>query len=87
MKTFTLIGCLLFLVAACTREAGAARHTVDEYRANQALRQAVLQQCASDPGTLKGTPDCVNVQEAARLESYGSLRSSPPLGLDSKKKP
>jgi hypothetical protein len=46
-----------------------------------------MAQCANDPGTLRSTPDCINAREAERLESYGTLRDSGPVGLDSKKKP
>jgi hypothetical protein len=71
----------------CSREAAVARHTVADYRADKSLRQQTFKQCTNDPGTLKATPDCINALEAERMESYGSLRDSGPLGLDSKKKP
>jgi len=73
--------------AACTRQADVARHTVEEYRADKTLRQDVFKKCANDPGTLRATPDCINASEAERLESFGSLRNSGPLGLDDKKRP
>jgi len=59
-----------------------ALHTVAEYRADTQLRQEVFGRCRADPGTLGETPDCINAIEAERLESRGSLRDLPPLGLD-----
>ena len=85
MKNHTLTALILLILAACSREADVARHTVEEYRADKTLRQEMFKQCANDPGTLEKTPDCVNVREAERLESYGSLRNSGPIGLDAKK--
>ena len=73
--------------AGCTREADVVHHTVEDYRANKTLWHEMFKKCTNDPGTLGKTPDCINAQEAERLESYGSLRDSGPVGLDSKKKP
>jgi hypothetical protein len=78
---------LMLNAAGCTREADVAHHTVEDYRANKTLRQETFKKCTNDPGTLSKSPDCINAQEAERLESYGSLRDSGPVGLDSKKKP
>jgi hypothetical protein len=72
---------ILISAAACTPP---AQHTVAQYRADTPLRRQVLGKCLNDPGTLAATPDCVNAREAERLESLGSLREQPPLGLDSK---
>jgi len=83
LKTHTLTA--LVLLVGCSREADVARHTVEEYRADKTLRQDLFKKCANDPGTLGKTPDCVNAQEAERLEGYGSLRNSGPIGLDAKK--
>lgn len=87
MKINTLTAVVLFSVVGCTREADVARHTVQEYRANKILRQEVFKRCVNDPGSLGPTPDCINAREAERLESFGSLRDSGPIGLDSKKRP
>jgi hypothetical protein len=87
VKINCLAAVLLLGAAGCSREAAVARHTVEEYRTDKSLREVVFRDCANDPGTLRNTPDCVNAQEAERLESYGSLRESGPIGLDSKKKP
>jgi hypothetical protein len=82
------LAALAFLGAVgCSREAAVARHTVQDYRADKSLRQEMFKECTNDPGTLGNTSDCINAQEAERLESYGSLRDSGPIGLDSKRKP
>ena len=66
---------------ACTPEANIARNTVAEYRANATLRRDLFERCVNDPGTLGQSADCVNAREAERLESRGSLRDQPPVGL------
>ena len=66
---------------ACTPESNIARYTVAEYRANATLRRDIFEKCVNDPGTLGQSADCVNAREAERLESRGSLRDQPPLGL------
>jgi hypothetical protein len=66
------------LVSACSPAPEVARHTVDEYRADEAMRDAMLARCTNDPGTLGKTPDCVNANQAERLQSHRSLRDIPP---------
>lgn len=78
----TLVGLVLTLLYGCSPGPDVARHTVAEYRADAELRREVFAQCTNDPGTLAETPDCVNAREAERLESLGSLRNQPPVGLD-----
>jgi hypothetical protein len=87
LKIHTLAAVVLLGAAGCSREPDTARHTVEQYRADKTLRHEVFGKCANDPGTLGKTPDCINAREAERLESYGTLRDSGPVGLDSKKKP
>jgi hypothetical protein len=87
VKISFLVAVVILGAVGCGREAAVARHTVAGYRADKPLREEVFWRCANDPGTLGTTPDCVNAREAERLESYGSLRDSGPIGLDSKKKP
>jgi hypothetical protein len=78
---------LTLLLSACSQAPDRARHTVEDYRADRALRDTTLKACANDPGTLGKTPDCVNAQYAAALEGAGSLRKLPPLKLDPSKNP
>jgi hypothetical protein len=75
-------GLAVVSVAACTSDADVARHTVEEYRADPELRREVFAACANDPGTSGERADCVNAIEAERLESRGSLRDLPPVGLE-----
>jgi hypothetical protein len=70
-------------ITACTPDANVARHTVDEYRANTALRHEILAQCLNNPGTLGENADCINAREAERLESLRPLRDQAPIGLRS----
>jgi hypothetical protein len=86
VKIRYLTAVVLLGAAGCARESDTAHHTVEQYRADKSLRQAVFGKCANDPGKLGSTPDCINAREAERLESHGTLRESGPLGLDSKKK-
>jgi hypothetical protein len=86
VRIHTLAALVLIGAAGCTRESDTAHHTVEQYRADKSLRQEVFSKCANDPGTLGKAPDCINAREAQRLESYGTLRDSGPVGLDSKKK-
>ena len=66
---------------ACAPVPDQARHTVEDYATDPALRQETLTRCTSDPGTLEKTPDCVNVKEAERRVGIGSLRELTPLDL------
>lgn len=77
----------LLLLSACSREPERARYTVEEYSANDALREAKVKECTNDPGTLGDTPDCMNAFRAASLEGRGSLREAPPIGLDPARNP
>lgn len=78
---------LALVFVACSPEPERARHTVEDYRANDALREATVRKCTNDPGTLGKTPDCVNALRAASLESTGGLRNSPPVGLEPERNP
>jgi hypothetical protein len=85
VKIHYLTAVILLGLVACSRQPEAARHTVENYRADKSLRQETFKRCADDPGSLGKSPDCINAREAERLESIGSLRDSKPLGLDAKK--
>jgi len=86
MKIAYVATVVILGATACTRQADVARHTVEDYRADRALRQDVFRKCVNDPGTLGKTPDCINASEAERMESFGSLRNSGSIGLEDKKK-
>jgi hypothetical protein len=69
---------------ACAPAPDRARHSVEDYATDPELRHETLARCASDPGTLGKTPDCVNVKEAERRVGIGSLRELTPLDLPKK---
>jgi len=71
---------VLLALGACTREPESAP-TVEWFRAHEKERQAVVQECANDPGQLGTTPRCVNALDAEGRESAGSLRDLPPMNL------
>lgn len=73
------------LVSACAREH--AQYTVEEYRANDALRHAQVERCRNDPGSLAKTPDCINARQAAAFEDRVRLRDAPPIGLAPQRHP
>lgn len=81
------LAALALALSACSPAPDHARHTVEDYRADRALRDTTLKACANDPGSLGKTPDCVNAQSAAALEKVGRLRKLAPLNLDSSKNP
>jgi hypothetical protein len=62
-------------------------NSVSYYREHADERQATLKRCADDPGSLGRQPDCVNAQEAERMEGIGSQRELPPLDLQAERKP
>lgn len=66
--------------AACAPSPNPTHQTVDYYRTNRESREAKLAECANDPGALAQTPDCINAQQAARLD-VKSLRDLAPLDL------
>jgi hypothetical protein len=68
-------------LSCCARQPEQAQHTVAEYRANADLRREQFARCANDLGTLGKTPDCVNAQQAQRLEDIGSVRDTSPIQL------
>ena len=83
--------CLGFVVTAlsaagCAPAPDRASHTVEEYKQDTPLRREELARCTNDPGSLKDSADCVNVREAEKSVSFGSLRDLPPLRLPDNKK-
>ena len=70
--------------ASCAPVPDRARHTVEEYAKDAALRHSQMALCANDPGTIANSPDCINAREAERQAGVGSLRTLPPLKLPDK---
>ena len=85
MKVAALSGLMisvsLLIAGGCARDASTETKTVDYYVANTEERAAMLQQCASNPGELRDSPNCVNAREATRRVDRRSLRDLPALGL------
>jgi len=79
MRALAIIA--VVLAGACSPAPERARHTVDEYRADEGLRDQQLALCQNDTGTLGHTPDCINAKEAARREDRRSLRDLPTVRL------
>jgi hypothetical protein len=71
--------------AGCAPAPDRASHTVDDYQQHTQLRRKELARCASDPGSIRNSADCVNVREAERSTGVGSLRDLPPLRLPDNK--
>lgn len=69
------------VIVGCDRQGGAAQHTVAEYQSDPNLRREQFARCATDPGTLAKTPDCINARQAQHLEDLRSVRDTPPVGL------
>ena len=69
------------VLGSCSKAPGQSAHTVDWYLAHGSDRNAMVERCANDPGTLERTPDCVNAVAAAQQADVGSLRDLPPMGL------
>ena len=87
LSVLVLAVAALCAASGCSPSAVTAHHTVSEYRADAVLRHRQMAACADDPGTLGETPDCVNAQQASRLEDTQSLRQLPPIRLPDKGKP
>ena len=70
---------ILFLAAGILAGFGpaqsyaSAQHSVPWYLANRAALQSEITTCASDPGDLASTPDCVNAKAAQQQIIIGTL--------------
>ena len=67
---------------ACTQSPAKARHTVEDYLADEGLRREQVARCANDPGSIGKTPDCINAITAENRAGMGSFskrfRPTPP---------
>lgn len=50
-----------------------ATHTVDQYLAKPDLMEEKLRECANNPGELRDTPDCINVNAASGRRGVDSM--------------
>jgi hypothetical protein len=57
-----------------------AAHTVDQYLAKPDLLEKTWRECANNPGELRDTPDCINVNAASARRGVDSMnRGMAPL--------
>ncbi|KQQ96113.1 EexN family lipoprotein [Massilia sp. Leaf139] len=52
-------------------------YTVDEFLAQPDLRKKVSAVCSNDPGRTGHDANCINVQRADRIASFGSIARMP----------
>jgi hypothetical protein len=72
-RNVILIIALAAAAVACTQAPARARHTVEEYLADDGLRQKEVARCANDPGSIGQTPDCINAAQAENRAGQGSF--------------
>ena len=79
---------LVSMLASCeTRNKGEEVRSVDWYEANSTERTQKLAECMANPGTLDGTPNCVNASRAENNVKAGAkwgtesegVRTMPPI--------
>jgi hypothetical protein len=67
---------------ACSRNTGTAQsYSVDYYRTHPADRETRVKVCGRDSARAEGDSDCINADQAERLEAIGHLRALPRLKL------
>ena len=74
----TLSACV---VMGCVRDGDVAVRTVEYYQAHTTERSEELRRCENNAGSTREQPNCINARTAERIESVGSLRDLPALGL------
>lgn len=79
---------LVSMLAGCdTRNQGEEVRSVDWYESHDTERAAKLTECMANPGTLDGTPNCVNASRAENSAKAGAkwgtesegVRTTPPI--------
>jgi hypothetical protein len=73
----------LAVLAGCAESSEPAR-SVSYYQEHPEERQAMVQRCADDPGSLGAQPNCVNAKRATAIEDIGSFKDLPPMELTPK---
>jgi hypothetical protein len=71
--------CWLLISVGCTPPP--SEYTVEYYLANDTQREAKIQECSNDPGSLRNDPLCINAQKAGALSGISSLRNPPAMTL------
>jgi hypothetical protein len=75
-----LLAVLVGFVGGCTKEAVEPVQTVDWYKEHEPEMKAMLAKCATNPGQLGATPNCINANKA-----FEQRRISGPSAFDSMK--
>src|SRR5262245_4110259 len=78
MKLLAVLGIAALPMVGCVQR---PTPTVEYFRAHKEERVEQLARCTNDKARLNGEPACVNAREAERIESVGSLRDLPGVGL------
>ena len=78
LRLLAVIGIAIAFIATasgCSREPQRpkATHTVDQYLAKPDLLEQKLRECANNPGELRDTPDCINVNAASARRGMDSM--------------
>lgn len=76
-RNFVMVAMVSLALAGCFEEdiqANEPPHSVEWFKKHDAERQVTLEECADNPGELRGTPNCENALEAETQLSSGSLR-------------
>lgn len=63
------------MASGCSRDPQRpkAAHTVDQYLAKPDLLEEKLRECANNPGELRDTPDCINVNAASARRGVDAM--------------
>jgi hypothetical protein len=67
-----LLACILFGLSACDKTEEVK--TVDWYLSNLDAMKAKVSECRSNPGQLRGTPNCINAERADTREQASRTR-------------
>ena len=63
MKKISIVLIVAAVLAGCGEKTPV--QTVDWYKAHDAERLAMIEKCASNPGELAASPNCINAKSAA----------------------
>jgi hypothetical protein len=77
----TVLALLFTAFAGCGSGTHEVAPTVDWYRAHADEREAQVRTCSADPAVHNDSANCANALRASELESVGSLRNLPSMGL------
>ena len=78
LRLLAVVGIAIAFIATASGCSGEsprpkATHTVDQYLAKPDLLEETLRECANNPGELRDTPDCINVNAASARRRVDSM--------------